>query len=113
MKRYKFVGDFEAFPTNGTYGGAIVGKVYDEDDELPNEVIFGVNVKYYVETYPSDWELVEVVETDEVIIHNLIIDYWFDEDGAKKFLSKFNEVKEIFSNNTTIYEIADFVNKLK
>lgn len=58
-KKFKFKGDVE----DGSYGGLVVGEVYNLTDRCPYSE-FGVEeynfVKYYVEKYPNDWEEVLV-----------------------------------------------------
>ena len=52
-RKFKFLGDFSSID-EGTYAGFEVCKVYNYDDECPEE--HGNKVGYYVDEYPNDWE---------------------------------------------------------
>ena len=54
-RKFKFLGDFSSID-EGTYAGFEIGKVYNYDDECPEE--HGSKVGYYVDEYPNDWEKV-------------------------------------------------------
>ena len=102
MKRYKLI--------DGTdYSMFEEGEVYGENfcPNLPS-------VKSYVEVYPDDWEeVIEVIETDEEVVNKLVSEYWFDEEGAKEFLNKFKETKELLNIEITIYQAVDLINYFK
>ena len=59
VKLYKFIGDKETRGGDGSYRGLVVGNIYNLTDKCPfffsgyEEYNF---VKYYIETYPNDWE---------------------------------------------------------
>lgn len=69
VKLYKFIGDKENLGGDGSYRGLVVGNIYNLTDKCPfffsdyEEYNF---VKYYVQTYPNDWEEVLVSSSSNV-----------------------------------------------
>ena len=99
MKRYKLL-------TQEGYDSFKVGEIYEEGDTF-----FFATIRDFVNEYPSDWE--EVIETDEGVVNKLVSEYWFDEEGAKEFLNKFKETKELLNIEITIYQAVDLINYFK
>ena len=102
MKRYKLM--------NGEgWDDFTEGEIYEST--YRNK--YGLEVEYLATggLNKGDWE--EVIETDEEVVKKLVSEYWFSEEDAREFLSKFNKMKKVFNIEITVYQAVDLINYFK
>lgn len=99
MKRYKLL-------TQDGYNYYKKGEIYEGNTHLDDSI----TVSRFADIYPDDWE---EVETDEEIVNKLVEEFWYDEEGAKEFLEKFEVFKSKVNTDITVYQAVELISYFK
>ena len=101
MRKFRFKGDQDSLwqDPDKSYGGYVIGEIYDYRSECPEGGIHGTS--YYVNKYPKDWqevfeeEKVQLTETEKIVLIDFLNDH-FEEFG--EFISGEDTSVENYNN---------------